>query len=321
MSSLSVPSMPTASAVPAESTYHRLLRSQARHRWWRPLVVGLVAAGLHLAVLLALAVAVVVVGLVQPAVGVAVERFGAEDLDLTDPAALALMLGLIALMLPALLLATRLVGRHPVGLLSSVTGRLRSRWLRTVALTAFLVWLPAMAVAVGAEALTGTVQVREVAPLTTVVLLVLTLGLVPFQAAAEEYVFRGYLAQLVGSWLRHPVFAVLLPVPLFVVGHGYGPLGAVEVAAFAVMAGWLTWRTGGLEAAIAAHVANNVVLMAISAVGLGDPNATDTDTLGLAVSLATMALFTVLVTRQAGSRGVARTALRAPRPVCATVSR
>jgi hypothetical protein len=36
-------------------------------------------------------------------------------------------------------------------------------------------------------------------------------------------------------------------VPLFVLGHGYDLLGQIGVGLFAVAAGWLTWRTGGLE--------------------------------------------------------------------------
>ena len=54
-------------------------------------------------------------------------------------------------------------------------------------------------------------------------------------------------------------------------------------------------------------MANNVVLMSLSAVGLGDPNATDTSALGLAVSVALMATFTVLVTRRADTLGITRT--------------
>lgn len=294
--------------VPSGTPYHRLLRTDPPHRWWRPLVVGLVATSLYLAVLVAIAIViVVVVALADPSVELALDQSWEGDVDLGDPLTFALLLGLLVLMLPALLLAARLTGSSPVGLLSSVTGRLRFRWLGTAMLVAFAVWAPVMAVWFAIEAVTGTLQMRQVAPTTTLVLLVLTVALVPFQAAAEEYVFRGYLAQLVGSWLRHPAFAVLLPVPLFVLGHGYDTLGAVDVAVFAVFGGWLTWRTGGLEAAIAAHAANNVVLMSLSAVGLGDPNATDTSVLGLGVSVALMALFAVLVTRRADAHGIVRT--------------
>ena len=304
-------------APPSGSPYHRLPRCDPRHRWWRPLLVGLVATSLYLAGLVAIVVVVVVVGLAFPSVEPAVDRAWGGGLDLGDPVGLAVLLGLLIMMLPALLLAARWTGSRPAGLLSSVTGRLRLRWLGTATVLAFAVWVPVTAVWVGVEAAARTPGSVPVAPASTGALLVLTLALVPFQAAAEEYVFRGFLGQLVGSWVRHPVFAVLLPVPLFVLGHGYGTLGSIDVGVFAVFCGWLAWRTGGLEAGIAAHVANNVVLLSFTAVGLGDPNATDTTVLGLGVSAATMAVFAVLVTRRADALGVARvrpatsTALRA----------
>ena len=289
---------------PSGTPYHRLLRCDPHHRWWRPLVVGLVAIGLYLAALAGVVVVAVVVVLAVPSAEPAGSMSWEGDLDPSDPVSLALLLGMLALMLPALLLAARLTGSRPAGLVSSVAGRLRLRWLGTAVLVAFAIWAPVMGVWVAIDAVPH--EVRHVAPTTSVVLLVLTLALVPFQAAAEEYVFRGYLAQLVGSWVRHPLFAVLLPVPLFVLGHGYHALGAVDVGVFAVFCGWITWRTGGLEAAIAAHVANNVVLMSLTAFGLGDPNATDTTALGLAVSTATMVTFAVLVVRRADALGISR---------------
>lgn len=289
------------------SSYHLLLRSQARHRWWRPLVVGLVAVGIYLAVLLVIGVGVIVVGLAVPSVGRTIDRSGESELDLGNPVTFGLLLGSLALVLPALLVATRLAGSGPVGLLSSVTGRLRLRWLGTALLLALAIWVPVMAVWAAVEAATGMLQIRQVAPATTLTLLLLTVTLVPFQAAAEEYLFRGYLVQLVGSWLRHPAFAVLLPIPLFVLGHDDGILGAIDVAAFALMCGWLAWRTGGLEAPIAAHLVNNIVLMSLSAVGIGDPNANNTSTLGLVVSTGMMVVFTLVVSRSADSWGITRT--------------
>ena len=82
----------------------------------------------------------------------------------------------------------------------------------------------------------------------------------PLQAAAEEYFFRGYLMQSLGSLYWKPWFGIIASAALFALFHGSQqnlPL-LLDRFAFGLLAGILVWRTGGLEAAIAAHVANNV---------------------------------------------------------------
>ena len=92
--------------------------------------------------------------------------------------------------------------------------------------------------------------------------------LVPFQAAAEEYVFRGILMQSLGAWVRWAPLAIVLPTVLFAFGHIYDIWGLLDVAAFGLAAAWITWRTGGLEAGIVMHTVNNVVLFLLLASGV-----------------------------------------------------
>jgi hypothetical protein len=113
--------------------------------------------------------------------------------------------------------------------------------------------------------------------------------------------------QSIGGWLRHPIFAIALPIPLFVIGHDYGLLGTIYVAAFAAVSGWLCWRTGGLEASIALHVVNNSMIFSLGAIGLVDANSTDTGVLDLVISLAMMLIFAGVVVRAAGLRNIERT--------------
>jgi len=81
----------------------------------------------------------------------------------------------------------------------------------------------------------------------------------PLQAAAEEIFFRGYLLQALGSLVPRAWFGVVVSSVVFALLHGTQnlPLFADRLV-FALLAGLLVWRTGGLEAAIAAHVINNV---------------------------------------------------------------
>jgi len=82
----------------------------------------------------------------------------------------------------------------------------------------------------------------------------------PLQAAAEEFLFRGYLMQALGGLVATPWFGIIATAVVFALLHGAqnAPLFLSRLA-FGLLAGILVWRTGGLEAAIAAHVANNVL--------------------------------------------------------------
>ena len=82
-------------------------------------------------------------------------------------------------------------------------------------------------------------------------------GSIPFELRA-----RLDLAEL-GS--RSPRLEDLLAVAAFAAAHGSpDPWVVADLSVFAAAAGALTWRTGGLEAAIALHVVNNVVAIGSS---------------------------------------------------------
>ncbi|WP_292831124.1 type II CAAX endopeptidase family protein [Microbacterium sp.] len=254
--------------------FHRLVFARRRSGWWTPLATGLLALAFYLAFQVVVVVATVLAAFADPGI---LDRFQAMALaptfDLTDPFLVSFLLGVIALMLPAYVLASLIVNGRRVGLISSAAGRLRWRWMLLCAAAAAViaVVLTGLSLLFPAE---GTPLAPRENPLWAVTLVIVLL-LVPLQSAAEEYIFRGYLMQTIGRWLRHPAFAILLPVPLFVVGHLYDVYGQVGVALFAVAAGWLTWRTGGLEAAIALHVVNNLVGFLSGLASGADPTATD----------------------------------------------
>jgi membrane protease YdiL (CAAX protease family) len=286
--------------------YHRLGRASARYRWWKPLLVGLLGSVLYLVLLLVLALGAALYSLAVPELAERIGAFfdAAISLDMTDPYTFAFLLLSLIPLLPALLLATRIVGVQRVGLLSSVAGRLRWHWLLRCAMFAIVIYAAGTSASLAAAALAGETVAADVSRPELPVMLLLTLLLVPFQSAAEEYVFRGYLMQTIGGWLRHPAFAILLPIPLFVLGHDYELLGMVDIAVFAAAAGWLTWRTGGLEAAIALHVVNNVSIFGLGAIGLADPNATNVGPIDLVFSFLMIAAFVIVVERAVrGTRG------------------
>jgi hypothetical protein len=96
-----------------------------------------------------------------------------------------------------------------------------------------------------------------------VLLLVIVLFLTPLQAAGEEYFFRGWIMQNVGSWFRNPVLGLVVSLAVSVTAfswaHGSPDIWVLgSLGVFALTAGLATWRTGGLEAGIAIHAVNNI---------------------------------------------------------------
>lgn len=282
--------------------YHRLARATPGYEWWRLPLAGF----LSLIATVVGSVALIVPFWLSGAdfLGDLVEN---AEVRFSDPATFAYSMLAIIIMIPILFAALAIVRHVPLGLLHSVTGHVRWRWLGRCFAVAFAVTIVvfALSLALGALAFDEPVGTPAWNWPASLVLIVLALALTPFQAAAEEYVFRGYLFQLFGAWFKSPVVPMLLTVPFFTFGHIYDAVGLVDVAVFGLAAVYLTWRTGGLEAAIAVHVSNNVVIFVLGAVNLVDADATGGSWLGVATTIVTMSLYTGVVERAATKRLIA----------------
>lgn len=251
--------LPTRPATPTTpSLFHQLLRGP-RFRWWRPLLSLLLFATLTGAIFAV--VGMVVVGGFDLAPST---RWGNPlSEDATNPAAMLLVDLLLASLIPSTLLSAWIVHRVRPGFLLSVTGRFRWRWL----LRCLAVLLPLWAAYLTVSYLTDPPESGR--PQQWVILLVMALLLTPFQCAGEELVFRGWLAQHVGAYFRHPVVGLVMSTvvsaAVFALVHGsLDPWILLNLAIFGVAASLVTWRTGGLEAAIAIHVVNNVTLLMVA---------------------------------------------------------
>lgn len=292
-------------AGPRLLPFHRLGHADPEHRWWKPLVELVVFGAVYLLVTVVFGV-VWAVGVMSTRGQDALDDLFADPLalDVMDPAVFFMMFFSIVLMIPAILLARLVMGPRPVGLLLSVTGRLRWAFLARTLAVALTIYV----IGYGAVSLFELLVLGELSAPQPVegfgLILAMVVLVVPLQCAAEELVFRGYLLQTVGRWVRRPVFAVLLPVPLFTFAHFYDVWGLLSVAVMAVVAGWLSWRTGGLEAAIGLHVANNVVVTLLAAVGWADPNATESSWVAAALTVVFDVVYAVLVVRLARKHGV-----------------
>jgi membrane protease YdiL (CAAX protease family) len=294
--------------------FHRLIFARRRSGWWTPLVTGILGLAIYLGLLVVVMVVIGIALFRDPARLDDLARLGQSGgVDMGDPLMVAILLGTIALMLPAYILASLIVN----GRGSGSSPRPRDGCAGAGCCCAALaVGVSAVLTVVGLLLPAhGGARTGGPAP-TWPITLVVVLLLVPVQAAAEEYIFRGYLMQSIGRWLRHPAFAILLPVPLFVLGHGYDLLGQIGVGLFAVAAGWLTWRTGGLEAAIALHVVNNLSAFLLSLASGSSPTESTTGLVSFLWSFLLIAGYVALVEWMLARRPLPRTlVLPPPAPV------
>lgn len=270
--------------------YHQLLRGAPKYRWWRPLV-ALVLAGLYY-VTFSVVFALVVMLPYLLLTGAEVTEDAITSLAVPDtqqPWSLVLTLGSVVLMIPSVWLAMLSTGLRPIGRAWSVALRIRWRFLfRTVvpALVALVVMnvvgialeLAFSAFGGGGEAAPEMPVIDPAIALWSAIIILL---LVPIQAAAEELVFRGMFMQVLGAWcytrlatalgafLRGPWIPIVVPSVIFGFAHIYDIWGWLAVVVLALVAGWLSWRTGGLEAAISIHVINNWVAFGFMVLAVG----------------------------------------------------
>jgi membrane protease YdiL (CAAX protease family) len=101
-----------------------------------------------------------------------------------------------------------------------------------------------------------------------IILSVVSLLFIPFQAAFEEVLFRGYLMQGFAAVLRNRWFPLLMTSVLFGLMHAFNPevkeFGFLtmmpQYILFGLIFGIITILDDGIEAAMGAHTANNVFL-------------------------------------------------------------
>lgn len=163
-------------------------------------------------------------------------------------------LGLAFLIVIAVVLVRYLHGRSPVWLVSVQPG-FRWRYLVICLIVAVVVLNGVMW---GSFLLLGGPAFQSAQPGWPWFLLVI-LVFSPLQAAAEEFFFRGYILQAIGSGSGSAWIGIVGSALLFAMFHGVqNPALFVDRLAFGLLAGWLVLRTGGLEAGIGAHIANNL---------------------------------------------------------------
>ncbi|GAB4080135.1 hypothetical protein GCM10028783_10830 [Modestobacter muralis] len=226
--------------------------------WWRPLLGLLLFIVVYGVASLAVLLVSAVTGLVPDL----------ALLELTDPGVLLVTNISLIVAIPIVWLCWYVTHGMRTGWSSSVLGRLRWRlllpWTWRALITLGVAVVLGLVIGLVATDVEATGFTDSFGWLLLVVLLT-----TPLQAAAEEYVFRGYLTQAIAGWVGRPragaVVAAVVTAALFSAAHVPPDLEtflyrfAIGLAFSAVV-----WLTGGLEAAIVLHAVNNVVIFVLA---------------------------------------------------------
>ena len=156
---------------------------------------------------------------------------------------------------------------HERSFLQSITGHSTFRWKRFCISGA--IWMILMGlflfIYIGFDPANFSINNKGS---SLIILILLSFLLIPFQAAFEEVVFRGYLMQGFNRLLPTKIFPLLATAILFALMHSMNP-EVKEFGFFAVMPQYLlfglifgltTILDDGIESALGAHSANNIFL-------------------------------------------------------------
>ncbi len=252
------PPLRSATAMPLVPTVYQQMLRGPRYRWWKPLLCLLLVVPMALLLIVVAVVPVIVAGLVTgaPDLVAYVTQATSETTNLGPVGFLYVNLSLIAL-IPAAGLSIWIVHGIRPRFLSSVRGGLRWRWLLRCLVIVVPLWALYIGISVAVEPSSSPRPAQWVALLVMVVLLT------PLQAAAEEYLFRGWIMQNVGAWFAHPIAGLVVSLVVSAVAFSAAHLSPDpwvlgSIACLAIASGVAAWRTGGLEAGIAMHAVNNI---------------------------------------------------------------
>ena len=238
----------------------------AHDRWWMGLV-GIVAT------LIVFFVVSIVGGIVAVAVDLATGATSQEDAmagKITNTPLLLLTVNL-SLILGGLVawLAHRILHKQPWSRMFSVLPRMRWKWWGLS--LACTVPLFALYMGVGFLFDNGAIQgsgdssfTFDGTALAYLLIIVLT---TPFQAAAEEVMFRSYVPRVFGSWIPRVggIVGVIVATILFTLAHGASdPWLWAYYAVFGLVMAALTHFSGGIEAPVVVHAVNNVTMFIIA---------------------------------------------------------
>ena len=227
------------------SDYITFPRTFENYRWFKPIIVFI----LTFIIMIILGIATVAAFyLIEPELVISVFQGGYESL--ISPMAILFTDLIIIIFIPSLYLASKIVNDRPFSSYSSSRGG----WNFKLYFKALVIPVILYIIFMSADtAFNGPASASHFSIAFLVVLFVS----VPLQSIAEEYMFRGFTMQTLGSWFKIPILAIVLQAIIFAMGHGYNSIGIFETFVFGLGCGFFAWKTNGIEVSSAIHTANN----------------------------------------------------------------
>jgi membrane protease YdiL (CAAX protease family) len=231
-------------------------------------VRSLVRLGLYVLVAIILILLVLVpLSFVNPTIFDTINRIQTGD------AGLGWELGFIALTTVLMLWTLRDIAvktlRRPFMSLIAAAPRIELRrvlaglcaWILSAALIIPLGWAASLLLDSGRSQL----PVFQLPGLDVVEAIALGVLIVPFQAASEELLFRGWLTQTLGQAIRNPILLVLAIALLFALSHGFsaGPLALPYFMLGSIGLSAISLADQRLELSIGVHTAQNLFVLLI----------------------------------------------------------
>ena len=243
------------------------------YTWYKPILVTLIGIGF----LLVFFIVLTIFGLALAAnQGYSSKEFfesmsgGYDGFDAYSPIGALMSLGSVVAFIPALMIANRLINSRPFSSYSSSRGGFNFvEFFKSLAAAIVFLGIPVTVYSLLTEVHTG------INKFTALGFIICTI-LAPLQCVAEEYVFRGHLMQMFGSWIKIPVIPIILQTICFALAHPYNIVGVISVAILGLILGFCAYFTKGLEASSALHIVNNMVAFYLTGFGIGKVS-TDVD--------------------------------------------
>ncbi len=166
-------------------------------------------------------------------------------------------------------IAVVLIQRRGFGTLLSPDGRLDPGRILRGATSYMLIVLPVTFLTIGIAAVVdpdgSPLPVWHPPGIAWIEALVVGLALIPIQAASEEFLFRGWLAQTLGRAIPSPWIGAIIVAAVFAAMHGLagGWFGVPVLVAMSLLLSALILRDGRIELAIGVHAAHNLTILLV----------------------------------------------------------